>query len=148
MEPLSINWLALIVAVVAKQAIGALWFSPLLFARPWSRATGIRYADMQAGLAKALIPDVIAVGFNARENAPLRGEIRVVSADRVTDPRTGRSYFKAEIALLADRQDGTLLSRLSPGMPVEVVVPVAPRTAFDYLVAPLRESMRGAWREL
>ena len=92
--------------------------------------------------------DVIAVGFNARENAPLRGEIRVVSADRVTDPRTGRSYFKAEIALLADRQDGTLLSRLSPGMPVEVVVPVAPRTAFDYLVAPLRESMRGAWREL
>ncbi len=92
--------------------------------------------------------DVIAVGFNARENAPLRGEIRVVSADRVTDSRTGRSYFKAEIALLADRQDGTLLSRLSPGMPVEVVVPVAPRTAFDYLIAPLRESMRGAWREL
>ena len=92
--------------------------------------------------------DVTAVGFNARENAPMRGEIRVISADRVTDPRTGRSYFKAEIALLADRQDGTLLSRLSPGMPVEVVVPVAPRTAFDYLVAPLRDSMRGAWREL
>ena len=65
MEPLSINWLALIVAVVAKQAIGALWFSPLLFARPWSRATGIRYADMQAGLAKALIPDVIGSGLMA-----------------------------------------------------------------------------------
>ena len=92
--------------------------------------------------------EVIAVGFNARENAPLRGEIRVVSADRVTDSRTGRSYFKAEIALLADRQDGSLLSRLTPGMPVEIVVPVAPRTAFDYLVAPLRESLRGAWREL
>lgn len=92
--------------------------------------------------------DVIAVGFNARENAPLRGEIRVVSADRVTDSRTGRSYFKAEIALLADRQDGTLLTRLSPGMPVEVIVPVTPRTAIDYLIAPLRESMRGAWREL
>ena len=92
--------------------------------------------------------DVIAVGFNARENAPMRGEIRVVSADRVTDNRTGRSYFKAEIALLADRQDGTLLSRLTPGMPVEVIVPVAPRTALDYLLAPLRESMRGAWREL
>lgn len=92
--------------------------------------------------------DVIAVGFNARENAPLRGEIRVISADRVTDNRTGRSYFKAEIALLSDRQDGTLLARLTPGMPIEVVVPVAPRTAFDYLVAPLRESMRGAGREL
>ena len=92
--------------------------------------------------------DVIAVGFNPRENAPLRGEIRVVSADRVTDNRTGRSNFKAEIALLGDRQNGTLMSRLMPGMPVEVVVPVAPRTAFDYLMGPLRESMRGAWREL
>ena len=71
-----------------------------------------------------------------------------MSADRVTDPRTGRSYFKAEIALLADRQNGTLLSRLTPGMPVEVVVPVTPRTAFDYLIGPLRDSMRGAWREL
>ena len=92
--------------------------------------------------------DVIATGFNARENAPLRGEVRVVSADRVTDNRTGRSYFKAEIALLSDRQNGTLMSRLTPGMPVEVVVPVAPRTALDYLIGPLRESMRGAWREL
>lgn len=92
--------------------------------------------------------DVIAVGFNPRENAPLRGEVRVISADRVTDSRSGRSYFKAEIALLADRQGGTLLARLTPGMPVEVVVPVAPRSAFDYLVGPLRESMRGAAREL
>ena len=49
---------------------------------------------------------------------------------------------------LRDRQGGALLARLTPGMPVEVVVPVAPRTVFDYLVAPLRESMRGAWREL
>ena len=92
--------------------------------------------------------DVIAVGFNPRENAPLRGEVRVISADRVTDSRSGRSYFKAEIALLADRQGGKLLARLTPGMPVEVVVPVAPRSAFDYLVGPLRESMRGAAREL
>ena len=92
--------------------------------------------------------DIIAVGFNPRENAPLRGEVRVISADRVTDSRSGRSYFKAEIALLADRQGGTLLARLTPGMPVEVVVPVAPRSAFDYLVGPLRESMRGAAREL
>lgn len=92
--------------------------------------------------------DVVAVGFNPRENAPLRGEVRVISADRVVDGKTGRAFFKAEIALLGDRQGGRLLAQLSPGMPVEVVVPVAPRTALDYLVAPLRESFRGAWREL
>jgi HlyD family type I secretion membrane fusion protein len=92
--------------------------------------------------------DVVAVGFNPRENAPIRGEVKVISADRVNDGRTGRSFFKAEIALVADRQGGTLLSRLSPGMPVEVVVPVEARTAFQYLIGPLRESFRHAWREM
>jgi multidrug efflux pump subunit AcrA (membrane-fusion protein) len=92
--------------------------------------------------------DVVAVGFNPRRTAPIQGEVRVISADRVTDPRTGHSYFRAEIALLADKEDGALIARLGPGMPVEVIVPVAPRTALDYLTAPLRESFRGAMREL
>ncbi|MBN8897339.1 MAG: HlyD family type I secretion periplasmic adaptor subunit, partial [Rhodospirillales bacterium] len=92
--------------------------------------------------------EVVAVGFNPRENPPLQGEVRIISADRVTDGKTGRSFFKAEIALLGDRQDGALLAQLGPGMPVEVVVPVAPRTALDYLISPLRESFRGALREL
>ena len=29
------NWIAIIVAVVVNMALGALWFSPLLFAKPW-----------------------------------------------------------------------------------------------------------------
>jgi HlyD family type I secretion membrane fusion protein len=92
--------------------------------------------------------DVVAIGFNPRENAPIMGEVRVISADRVTEARTGHTYFKAEIALVADRQNGALLARLGPGMPVEVIVPIAPRTAFDYLVGPLRDSFRSAFREL
>jgi len=91
---------------------------------------------------------VIAVGFNPREMGPMEGEVRVISADRVNDSRTGRGYFKAEIALMSDRDHGALLARLSPGMPIEVVVPVKPRTAFEYLVGPLRESFRHAWREI
>ncbi len=92
--------------------------------------------------------DVVAIGFNPRENAPIQGEVRVISADRVTESRTGHTYFKAEVALVADRQNGALLARLGPGMPVEVIVPIAPRTAFDYLVGPLRDSFRSAFREM
>ncbi|MGE4047646.1 MAG: HlyD family type I secretion periplasmic adaptor subunit [Acetobacteraceae bacterium] len=92
--------------------------------------------------------DIIAVGFNPRENAPITGEVRVISADRVTEPRTGHSFFRAEVALIADQQGGALLSRLGPGMPVEVIVPIAPRSAFDYLIGPLRDSFRTAWREM
>lgn len=91
---------------------------------------------------------VIALGFNPRESAPIQGEIRVLSADRITDNRSGRTYFRAEVALVADQESGRLLARLGPGMPVDVVVPIAPRTALDYLIAPLRESFRTAGREL
>jgi HlyD family type I secretion membrane fusion protein len=91
---------------------------------------------------------VMATGFSLRDASPIDGEVTVISADGVTDPRSGRSYFKAEIALVADRQGGALLRRLGPGMPVQVIVPTRARTAFDYLVGPLRQSFRGALREL
>ncbi len=59
MEPIAINWLALLAAVVAKQALGALWFSPVLFVRPWCLLTGIGPAQMKDGFAKALILDIV-----------------------------------------------------------------------------------------
>lgn len=36
-----INYLAALVAAVAFFAIGALWYSPLLFSRPWQRSIGM-----------------------------------------------------------------------------------------------------------
>lgn len=94
------------------------------------------------------VAQIMATGFSLRDASPIDGEVAVISADRMTDPRTGRSYFKAEIALVSDRQGGALLRRLGPGMPVQVIVPTQARTAFDYLVGPLRQSFRGALREL
>jgi hypothetical protein len=35
-----INWLAAIVGAVVYFALGALWYSPVLFARPWQRSIG------------------------------------------------------------------------------------------------------------
>lgn len=92
--------------------------------------------------------EVIATGFSMADAAPITGKIQVISADRITDPRTGHSYFKTEIALVHDAQGGTLLRKLSPGMPIEVVVPTQARTALEYLVGPLRDSFRKAWREM
>jgi HlyD family type I secretion membrane fusion protein len=92
--------------------------------------------------------EIMATGFNQRDAGPIEGKVTVISADRMTDSRTGHSYFKAEVALVADRQGGSLLRRLGPGMPVQVIIPTKARTAFDYLVGPLRESFRGAMREL
>lgn len=91
---------------------------------------------------------VVATGFDLRDTAPIDGRIRVIYADRVSDPRTGRNFFRTEVALEKDQVHGALLRRLGPGMPIEVVVPVAPRTVLQYLLGPLQDSFRKAWREM
>ena len=59
MQSFPINWLAILVCVVFKQALGAAWYSPALFGARWSGLTGVSQQDMQAGLVKAMVPDVI-----------------------------------------------------------------------------------------
>lgn len=41
-----INYLAVLVAAVLNMAIGALWYSPVLFAKPWMKAIGKSMKDM------------------------------------------------------------------------------------------------------
>lgn len=36
----SVDWLAILIASAASFALGALWYSPLMFLKPWLRATG------------------------------------------------------------------------------------------------------------
>lgn len=35
-----VNWLAVVVGALVYFALGALWYSPMLFARPWQRSIG------------------------------------------------------------------------------------------------------------
>jgi hypothetical protein len=42
----AIDWVAVIVATVASFAIGAVWYSPVLFAKAWQRESGV--TDEQA----------------------------------------------------------------------------------------------------
>ena len=59
MQEIAVNWLALIVAVIARMVLGAVWYSPPLFVKPWLAESGISEADMKAGLPKALIFDLV-----------------------------------------------------------------------------------------
>jgi len=46
LEDVDINWIAVIVAALVPMALGAVWYSPALFARPWMRAVGKTQEDM------------------------------------------------------------------------------------------------------
>ncbi len=46
MPAVEINWWAVLVAAAANSAIGALWYSPLLFGKPWARLHGRRFEEL------------------------------------------------------------------------------------------------------
>jgi len=41
MEPLHLNFFAIVTAALVTFAIGGLWYSPILFAKPWMRECGL-----------------------------------------------------------------------------------------------------------
>jgi len=89
--------------------------------------------------------------FNARSTAPLEGKVTAVSADRVTDPLTGVSYFAARVVPETPSQDAEVktvkLASLTPGMQAEVFLVTKQRTVMDYLLEPVTRSFERAGRE-
>jgi HlyD family secretion protein len=75
-------------------------------------------------------------------NLPLlKGKVRTISADRFTDDKTGRSYFRAEIEVAPEElkqvQAELGHGQLRPGLPVSAMLSVRKRTALQYLLEPL-----------
>ena len=54
-----INWLAVLAAVVIRMVVGGLWYSPLLFVKPWQALTGVTPETMRSGLGKAIALDLV-----------------------------------------------------------------------------------------
>lgn len=46
---MDINWLAMLVAALVPLAVGALWYSPLLFANVWMKTTGLTEEQLKKG---------------------------------------------------------------------------------------------------
>ena len=90
--------------------------------------------------------------FHDRGLPLLRGMVSKLSADSVNDEKTGAPYFRIEVTVPPEelrviRQARGDAPGLKPGLPVEVVIPLRPRTALDYLVEPLRQMLRRSFRE-
>jgi Protein of unknown function (DUF1761) len=58
MKEIPVNYWAVLVAAVVRIALGAVWYSPFLFAKSWQALSGISEAEMKARLPKALAVDV------------------------------------------------------------------------------------------
>lgn len=92
---------------------------------------------------------VVFSAFAQRNLPQFHGTLRSISADRMTDERTGEHYFLAKVVV--DANDLKALGHdqvLSAGMPADVYVLTGDRTTLDYLVRPFFDSLGKSFREI
>ena len=99
-------------------------------------------------VAEGLPARIVLPAFKQRHLPRIEGRVRQVSADAIVDPHTGERYFHARIEV-----DPAQLAALDPpielaaGMPAEVYIMTGERSMLDYLLQPLFDSLRHAFRE-
>lgn len=91
--------------------------------------------------------DVHLIPFKQRTVPVVKGKVTQISADRLTDQKSGMPYYVAQVAVDESELKALPHVRLYPGMPVTVIVPTLHRTAFTYLVGPLMMSFNEAFRQ-
>lgn len=96
-------------------------------------------------------PDMPALvrltGYRQRRLPVIAGRVTQVSADRLTDQRTGQAYFNVLVRVDRTPLKDYPAARLMPGIPVEVSLKTGSRTALDYLAEPITDVMRRGMRE-
>lgn len=94
--------------------------------------------------------EVRVTAFGGRNLPIVYGEVRQVSADRFVDERTGQGYFLTQVAVPPEElrrltQAAGDEHRLRAGLSAQVVIPTRKRTALQYLLEPLNQTL---WRSL
>jgi HlyD family secretion protein len=82
-----------------------------------------------------------------RTTPEINGTVTLISADTLTDERTGIIYFRTEIALGTEVLDQLDQIEILPGMPVDAFIQTADRTPLSYLLKPFTDYFRTAFRE-
>jgi multidrug efflux pump subunit AcrA (membrane-fusion protein) len=91
--------------------------------------------------------EIRLIAYNQQTTPVIHGTVNYVSADILTNERTGQSYYVARVKLDPDALDQASGVRLYPGMPAQVLILTGERTLLAYLLQPLRDSFSRAFRE-
>jgi HlyD family secretion protein len=77
----------------------------------------------------------------------MTGRVTLVSADALTDERTGIRYFRTEIAIDVKSLRDIGAAPVVLGMPVDAFIRTSNRTPLSYLLKPFTDYFRNAFRE-
>lgn len=110
-----------------------------------ARVTPVDIDVVQSGMPV----EVRLTAYSSRGLPRIRGVVHTVSADRLLDDAASQPYYLARVEV--DRSELARLGpgvALVPGMPAEVLIVRRERTMMGYLLEPLRDAFRRAFREV
>ena len=85
--------------------------------------------------------------FHSRLTPVMFGIVKSLSHDQLINEANKQPYFLAQISIQDADIPEDLKSKLRAGMPGEVVFSTGTRTVLQYIMHPLTEAFRHAWRE-
>ena len=91
--------------------------------------------------------EVRFTAFNQRVLRPIKGIVKIISADRLKDPKTQIPYYLAKIELTEDPVKVLNNTSIYPGMQASVMIITGDRTAMQYLTDPILRRFTKAFRE-
>lgn len=87
------------------------------------------------------------VALNRNNTPVLEGKVILVSADRITDEKTGTPYYLVRVSVPLEALGGLEGGALEPGMPVDVIIRTGERTFLNYLLKPMTDRMARSFKE-
>ena len=94
-----------------------------------------------------LVAEVRFSAFKQALTPKMMGKLTILSADKLTDERTGAPYYSAKIELTPDSYVKLGNMELLPGMPADVLINTGERTVFEYLMQPITNALARAFIE-
>ncbi|HEJ7041395.1 HlyD family type I secretion periplasmic adaptor subunit [Serratia marcescens] len=106
-----------------------------------------RHLEVEAQLPVNLVDKVkpglevelMFVAFNQNATPKVRGDVTLVSADRLIDQRTGEAYYSMKVAVPPAQIKRLGKNTIVPGMPVSVFVRTGERSLLNYLFKPIMD---------
>lgn len=103
--------------------------------------------DVAAEVREGTPAEVKLLTAGARYERLLAATVVEVSADALTDDRSGAPFLRAVLRVSPDEADASLARSIRPGMAAEVYIKTQERTPIGFLLEPIGGYFRRAFRE-
>lgn len=85
--------------------------------------------------------------FNHARTPNIPGKVLTVSADRLTDEKSGMPYYLAQIEVTPEGMELLRFNNVRPGMPAAVLIRTGERTMMSYILKPFLERLDKSFTE-